>query len=237
MRRLGRIARWAGLALVALAAAFWLSLAPGDPALYPGKSPAAVRIHVADHGWHSGIVIGQAELRAAALRIGRQDAAAAARLRWLSTRFAEAEWIEIGWGDEAFYQSTASIEDLDPWLAMRALFVPTRSVIQVVPGWSDPVTAFARSKVVALDLSEAGFDALSLRLAETIPEPPPSVDNGASLYGLGGFYASALDYHLFRTCNHWVSWLLRGAGVPSSYVPATFSTTLMVELEWRGDLG
>ena len=227
--------RWRNRAVRALAAVaatlflIWLTLSPADPDLFPGDGPT---VHVVDHGYHSGIVLRQADLRAASIEIGRSDAAAAARLRWLATRFPDAEWIELGWGDAAFYQVTPTIGDVDVLLGLRAILWPTDSVLQVVPIRAEPEVAFARSEQISLALSPAGFLLLATELAATIPEQPTD-PMGPSLYGNGAFYPAALDYHLFRTCNHWISGLLRAAGVPSSPLPGTFSASMMFELQWR----
>ncbi|MEM7188656.1 MAG: DUF2459 domain-containing protein [Pseudomonadota bacterium] len=207
----------------------WLSLVPGDPKLFPAKGDPHP-VWVVDHGWHTGIVIGQAELRAAAIRISRDDPAAGERLRWLATRFPAGEWLEIGWGDAEFYQSTPTIGDVDPMLGLTALFQSTPSALHVVPGWGPPQGTFPASPHVQMPLSMDGFDAMARELAATIPEPAPLSPMGASLYGNGSFFPAKPSYHLFRTCNHWVSSLLRAAGVPSSPIPGTFSRTLRAEL-------
>ncbi|MEO1494341.1 MAG: DUF2459 domain-containing protein [Pseudomonadota bacterium] len=217
--------------MAALVVALVVTRAPADPSLFPGTGQG-VEVHVIDHGYHSGIMLRPADLRAAAVEIGRDDPAAAARLRWLAALFADAEWLEIGWGDAAFYQATPTIGDVDIGLGLSAVLWPTPSVLQVVPSWWSPAEEYPYSEQAALTLSWEGFHRLAFRLAQTIPEKPgPSL--GYSLYGHGDFYAAALDYHLFRTCNHWVAWLLRGAGVPASPIPGTFSATLMAELKWR----
>lgn len=227
-----RVTRWIVrifAAIPILGFLIWLTLSPGDPDLYPStEDPRPV--WVIDHGWHSGIIIGQAELRSAALGLELTDPEAAEKLLWLTSRFPAAEWLEIGWGDAEFYQQTPTVEDIDPWLAVQALFVPTDSAIQVVPGWGPPDQSFWTAKQ-RLPLSLDGFRKLALKLSEAIkPVPYPL---GDSLYGKGHFYPSPLAYHLFRTCNHWVSNLVNAAGVPSSFVPGTFSITLMMELRAR----
>ncbi|MEM1161570.1 MAG: DUF2459 domain-containing protein [Pseudomonadota bacterium] len=227
--------RWISRILVVFLVAgigLWLSLVPGDPKIFPAKgNPHPV--WVLDHGWHSGIVIGQAELRAAAFRISREDPAAGERLRWLTTRFPAGEWLEIGWGDADFYRATPTLGDVDPILGLKALVAPTDSAMHVVPGWGPPSETFPGSPNVQMPLSTAGFDRLALKLAESIPEPAPLGQIGPSLYGTGAFYPAKPDYHAFRTCNHWISGLLRAAGVPSSPIPGTFSWTLQAELRLR----
>lgn len=229
MRWLARFLVRLTILIAALLAIIVATLDDGDPSIYPGQGP---RIHVIDHGYHSGIVVRSSDLRFAAFEIDPTDPPAAARLRWLAGQFPEALWIEIGWGDAAFYQETPTIADVDPLLGLRAILWPTASVLQVVPVYGAPEQAFAFSSLHPLDLSDAGFQRLALELVKAIPETPREA-LGPSLYGQGAFYPAMLDYHLFRTCNHWVASLLRAAGVPSSPVPGTFSQTLMLELRWR----
>lgn len=232
MRRWARrLLRLFGLLAVGLLALHLATMARPDPERL-GSPGVGTRIWVVDHGYHSGIIIAQSDLRRAALEIGREDVAAGMRLRWLASRYPEADWLEIGWGDSAFYQRTRTIGDVDILLGLRAILWPTEAVLQVVPGWGAPETAFG-SASVTVDVSVAGLKGIAERLAATVPEPVPAMDLGPSLYGQGAFYPAELDYHLFRTCNHWVAWVLRGAGVPASPVPGTFSTTLMMELRWR----
>ena len=231
--------RWAGRQIRRLAiliALFGLlhlvTMASADRTRMAGHG-IGTRIWVIDHGYHSGVIIAASDLRRAAVEIGRGDAKAGQRLRWLASRFPQADWLEIGWGDAAFYQQTPSVSDVDLVLAAQALFWPTEAVLQVVPGWGAPETGFAGAETFAIDLRPEGVRGLAARLADTVPEPAPAVGLGPSLYGSGVFYPAKLDYHLFRTCNHWVAWLLRGAGVPASPLPGTFSAGLMAELRWR----
>ncbi|MEM6906323.1 MAG: DUF2459 domain-containing protein [Pseudomonadota bacterium] len=227
MERFRKWLGWTVGVVMALLIGVWLSLAPGDPALYPGEAPG-IEVTVINHGWHSGLVLRPIDL----IRIADgMPEEAAGRLRWLAAQARGAPWIEVGWGDRAFYQVTPTLGDLDPWLAVRAIAWPTPSVLQVVPGQGQPAAFFRGAEAITLTLSTAGFRRLALTLAETVI-PGPAI--GPSLYGQGAFYGAAPPYHLFRTCNHWISSLLRAAGVPSSGLPATFSAGLMAELQWRG---
>ena len=131
-----RVTKWFVRLLAAIPIAglvIWLTLSPGDPDLFPAKT-AERPIWVVDHGWHTGVIVGQAELRAAALGLELTEPEAAKRLLWLTTRYPAAEWLEIGWGDAEFYQQTPTVSDVDPWLGLKALLIPTDSALQVVPG-------------------------------------------------------------------------------------------------------
>lgn len=226
----------AGLAALSLALAV-LTLAPGDPALYPPPGDDAVRIVVIDHGYHTGLVLPKGALRAAAARIGGAAPDLAARLGYLADLYPWAEWTEVGWGDAAFYQATPGIGDIDPVVALRALFLPTPSAVQVVPGWGLPEAAFPHSGHAVLMLSPAGFDRLAIELAVTLapagPDGAAPAPLGPALYGGGVFLPAEPSYHGLRTCNHWTSSLLRAAGVPSSWFLSTTSAGLMAELDWR----
>jgi len=146
-----------------------------------------------------------------------------------------ADWFEIGWGDAAFYQATPTLADLDLDLAVPALFWPTESVVQVVPGIGPLDQVFARSDRVALSLSAGGWRALAIRLGDSISPGPSALPDpvGPSLYGYGLFFRSPFSYHAGRTCNQWISGLLRNAGVPSSWLWSITSTGLVEELRWR----
>lgn len=230
--RVRRAARWLCILLLVLLGNHLVTMAWSDPERM-APIGEGTRVWVVDHGYHSGVILSPASLRRAAIALASEDPDAAARLRWLASRYPDADWLEIGWGDAAFYQQTPGIADVDVLLGLRAILWPTEAVLQVVPGWGAPEVAFRGSDVMALNAHEAGLQGLAARLAETVPEPVPATWLGPSLYGQGVFYPAELDYHLFRTCNHWVAWLLRGAGMPASPLPGTFSTTLMAELRWR----
>ena len=74
-----------------------------------------------------------------------------------------------------------------------------------------------------------------MRLAESVAPGPSALPEpiGPSLYGAGLFFRSSLSYHAGRTCNQWVSGLLRTAGVPSSWFWSISSAGLMEELRLR----
>lgn len=232
MRRAAAALGRAIMAVSVLPVLGWLALSSGDPALYPSSGPERIPVTVIDHGWHTGLALRPDDLDGAGVRLAPQDPDAAERLRWLATRYDE-DWIEVGWGDAAFYRTTPEVADVDPWLAFRALAWPTPSVLQIVPGSGPVPAAYPHSGVLDLHLSTAGFDRMAAALAAAVPPDGQRPPLGASLYGWGAFFPAAPSYHLFRTCNVWTSGLLRAAGVPSSALPSIHSGGLMTELRWR----
>ena len=93
-------------------------------------------LYVVSHGWHSGVVVGRADL--------------ASRLPGLA--LGEASHVEIGWGEERFYQA----RETTIGMALRAVLQPNASVLQVVPLSGSPRGYFAGSDVTEVGTDEAG---------------------------------------------------------------------------------
>jgi uncharacterized protein (TIGR02117 family) len=155
-------------------------------------------VFVVGHGWHAGIVMAQADLLAG---------------RWPALpEIPAADWLEVGWGDRAFYQDP----DAGVGLALRAATWPTKSVLHLA-GFSGPVAEyFPESRITRLALSPEGFEALVGYLAASLARDPDGAPRalGPGLYGQSQFYASTERYHLLKTCNVWTARALRAAGIP-----------------------
>jgi hypothetical protein len=154
-----------GLAIVALLfAALTVATARwGDSSIWP-PAPGAptTEVFIVSHGYHAGIAVPRAALAEQASRRGLSA------LGYVATRFADFDWLEIGWGDEGFYRYVPTAESLTVALALRALFRPGNpSVLHVVGVKNDPREMFANSEVVRVGLKRcwlctrgrsAGFD-------------------------------------------------------------------------------
>lgn len=232
-----RKSRIAFATLAALGIAFWVSLTPGDPEVFPAAAGApSVEIHVADHGWHAGLIVEVEDLLAAGF--ARQDRAPeeAAILIALARTMAAGDWVEIGWGDEGFYRAEAvSALEVDPAVIARALFLPTPTVMHVFAGLGPPAEAFPGAQIQSLRLSATGFDRLAGVVARAFAPGPGGLpeDQGPGVYGYARFYAARGAYTALRTCNNWVAEALRAAGVPASWSTSAFSAGLMMELRLR----
>ena len=110
-------------AALAIATARW-----GDPSLWPPAPGAPItEIVIVNHGYHVGIAIPRAALAEQASRQGLSA------LGYIATRFADFDWLEIGWGDEGFYRYVPTADSLTVALALRALFrADNPSVLHVV---------------------------------------------------------------------------------------------------------
>jgi len=164
----------------------------------PAAGGPTHEVFVVGHGWHAGIVMARAQLPAGS---------------WPALdEIPAGDWLEIGWGDRAFYQDP----DAGWGLALRAAIWPTASVLHLA-GFSGPVAEyFPASRITRLALSPEGFAALLEYLSASFARDPDGALRalGAGLYGDSQFYASSERYHLLKTCNVWTARALRDAGVP-----------------------
>ena len=128
--------------------------------------------------------------------------------------FKNARYLEIGWGDAAYYQA----KEITLWLSMRAAFWPTDSVLHVVALQNDPSVHYSESEVVVLELSKKGF----IRLVEFIDNSFALDENreiirlGSGLYGTSRFYRAEGTFYLFNNCNDWSADAIRASGFPIS---------------------
>ncbi|HLE45114.1 MAG TPA: DUF2459 domain-containing protein, partial [Methylomirabilota bacterium] len=100
----------------------------------PGRGFGAVdaearsrTVHIVGHGWHTGLVIRRADIPEAT---------------WPEHQnFADAEYVEVGWGDRDFYQA----EQVSLGAALKAGLWPTEGVLHVVGVTAPPARYFGGS--------------------------------------------------------------------------------------------
>ncbi|RMI27498.1 MAG: DUF2459 domain-containing protein, partial [Calditrichaeota bacterium] len=184
----------------------------------PSPEEPTVPVYVVGHGWHTGIVLPVAEVSDTLLP-GITD-------------FADETYVEFGWGDEAFYRA----EEPNVWLALRAVFWPTPSVLHVV-GFSQEVPRyFPASEIFRIDLSWKGFYRLCRFIDRSYARNAAGelIHRGKGLYGNSGFYAGREKYYGLRTCNSWVARALREAGCPIKPTGACTAEDVLVQVKRFG---
>ncbi|MGH8564960.1 MAG: DUF2459 domain-containing protein [Gammaproteobacteria bacterium] len=150
--------------------------------------------------WHAGIVFKRSEIPEGVLP-ERRD-------------FPDAEYLEFGWGEWDFYQTV----DFNFWQALKALFVPSRSVLHVV-GFSGGVVGYAPYReVLEFRLDQKSFGRLVAYIDGSFARRGPGAvaPLGPGLYGDSRFYPAQGQFHLFNTCNTWAAGALQAAGYPMS---------------------
>jgi uncharacterized protein (TIGR02117 family) len=187
-------------ALVALIAGLAIAgcLGPVRDLYPPGSGEATVTVHVVRHGWHSGLVIRRDQIPPAA---------------WPEqARFPAARFLEVGWGDRAFYQSP----DAGIGLALEASLASEGSVLHVVELARPPAEHFLHAEIIPVVLSARGADALARFISRAYARDAAGepIDLGPGLYPGSRFYAATGRYSLIYTCNSWIAEALRAGGCP-----------------------
>ena len=119
----------------------------------------------------------------------------------------------MAWGDSAFYLNTPTVADISWPLALRALFWPTRSVMQVRPMRGPLAERDYRRRV---HLTTPQYDRLAGFLARSFltDSSGAAIPVAADVHGSGDrFYRARGTYSLFSTCNSWTNAALRQTGV------------------------
>lgn len=193
-----------------------------------GSEPRSYTVLIVNHGWHTGLVLPAHELRV--------------RLPQLAQRFPDTPYLELGWGDDAFYRAEA----VNAGLALRALLWPTSSVMHVVavpPGLNSYFPARPREQICVtrrqylalVDFAVGSF----LR-----DRPHEHVSHGGGelttleggLYGNSQFYRAVGSYHLFNNCNTWLAKGLQIAGMPITPALMLTAQSLMDHLREQAEM-
>ena len=174
-----------------------LGCATTTPEYTPGQERPR-RIYVVSHGWHVGIVVPREDIPAHVWPEHRELPASV--------------YLEVGWGDQAFYQAPKATLGL----LLKAALTPTPSVLHFV--WFDqPVLQyFPASEIIEVGLTQQGFEALGRFIVTSYHRDAQgkTLPLGPGVYGTSVFYQAQGKYHLFNTCNTWTAKALRAAGCP-----------------------
>ena len=189
--------------------------------LYPPRfGEVPVTIHVVGHGWHTGLVIRRDDI---AIETWPE-----------SGRFPAARYLEVGWGDRAFYES----QDAGVGLALQAAFASGASVLHVA-GFERPASeSFPRAEIIAIELSPRGMEALARFISQAYARDAAGqpIELGSGLYRGSRFYAATGRYSLVNTCNTWIAEALRAGGCPITPVWAVTAGNLLVQAERCGQV-
>lgn len=188
------------MSLFASLRAFGFLLVGAFAAFSAQAGEASESVYVVSHGLHSGILV--------------PNPAQSAESSFWPAVYSDAAWLEIGWGDGKYYP------DANPGLllGLRALMVPTASVLHVVAIHRTPLDYFPPEKIVTLQLSPEQLVRLAQGIAAEFVLDANGMprDRGPGLYGESRFFEARGEFHLFNNCNHWVAARLEDAGLEIS---------------------
>lgn len=153
-------------------------------------------VYLTNHGIHTGIVVNTEAL--------------SAHVPALDNIFSDKRFIEVGWGDEAFYRA-----DSFYWSdAIPALLWPTGSVLHVVGFSSEPSRYFRSIDLYEIQLSQANLESLMQFVAGSFlldaDQAPTRL--GTGIYGNSFFFEAQRSYHALYTCNSWTAEAMASAG-------------------------
>lgn len=153
-------------------------------------------IFVLNHGWHTGIAVPARALTN--------------QLPLLGQRFAGSKYLEIGWGDEGFYQA----EEITSGLTISAIFWPTDTVLHIVDIPTSPEDLFPQSQVTRLFVSDDELSQLLefIRSSFYFSKANTPIPLKKGIYGNSHFYRAVGDYFLLNTCNTWTAKALESSG-------------------------
>ncbi len=131
----------------------------------------------------------------------------------------------VGWGARDFYTTAGTFADITFGPTWRAV-TGDASVLRI-----DVIGAFpAGFEPPRIRLSQAQYAALLDAITATVTGPPIL---GAGFTGTDGFFEAEGRFHILRTCNTWVSDMLRQAGVAAGlWTPTPYSVRLAL---WRAE--
>jgi uncharacterized protein (TIGR02117 family) len=152
-------------------------------------------VYVVRRGWHTGVALATADWP-------QRD--------WpLLSSFADARYLEFGWGDAAFYQADKPTVGM----ALAAALWPSATVVEVVPLQAAPPLGADDYESVALHVSNAELKAIASSLDASFAQPiNPTGKTYRTAGGEVRFYHARGKFHLFRMCNRWTAELLELAG-------------------------
>jgi len=167
---------------------------------------AGNEVYVVNHGWHTGFVVPASDIQQA--------------IPELKQRFGNAPYIEFGWGDNEFYQA----EEITSGITLKAIFLPTDSVVHAVAVPRKADKYFKHSEVEKFCLGDSEFNSLVEFISSSFyrDESGNILKLNHGIYGDSQFYKGIGDFHIFNTCNKWTAKGLESAGMKIS---TTFKLT------------
>ncbi|PZR78608.1 MAG: hypothetical protein DLM52_02735 [Chthoniobacterales bacterium] len=161
-----------------------------NKSLYPPRSGEPARtVYVINHSiLHTGVAVQRSDIPPGIWPAGRD--------------YDGFRYLEVGWGEDDGYR-----KPLSPRTAFHALRGSTKTVL--LCGGFDQPSNRGRA-VIAIDLSQRGFDRLCQHIARTYALD----ESGRPILLEKDWYRARGRYSGFHNCNTWIAAGLRAAGCP-----------------------
>jgi uncharacterized protein (TIGR02117 family) len=186
---------------------FWFSCAAALLFAWPRGAQShadmstSVTVLIVSNGWHSKMVLPAPAVIASGLLPEAAD-------------FPDAAFLEIGWGDRAYFPA----REKTLYMTLAAILWPTPSVLHVEANTQMPQPNYPNSEVIELRLTPGEFANLITALDGEF-ERENKARAGPFLPGLSrdensNFYKANRSFYMLRTCNNWMARMLYEAGLP-----------------------
>jgi len=178
-------------------------------------------VYLVKNHWHTGIILSIDSISMNSIP-ALQD-------------FRDFSYVDIGWGDEDFYQHP----DFDLWLAAKALLFPTESVVRV-EGVDSDLKKYLQSGdyAIKIDLDEKSHLLLNefINSSFQLNKDLKNILTSTNFRGKIKFYKSQLKYHLFNTCNTWIAEALRYSGLMITNTNVITAHNLYIKVKKFGEV-
>ncbi|UBF29145.1 TIGR02117 family protein [Kovacikia minuta CCNUW1] len=122
-------------------------------------------------------------------------------------------YLQFGWGDRIFYMETPAWDQINPFSAMRALFLQNSSAMFVKGHATIP--RFPNEELKCVSLGQTDYLALMefIQISFQLDQQGRKIRLGSGQDKESGFYAANGNYSILNTCNSWTANGLRAANV------------------------
>jgi uncharacterized protein (TIGR02117 family) len=190
--------------------------------VYPPVSSVGTEsptIFVTSNGWHTSLVLRNEDLPAS--------------LRSKLKNFDAFPWLEIGWGEEAFYRAP----EVTAGLLVKAALASDGSVMHVRGLTVEPLSHYVEYdvSVYRVRLSDEGLRRLAHHVESSIivNDQGAAADAGAGQDLDSRFIHASGRYSVLHTCNHWTADALRAGGLPITPVYCGAADNVEFQLRQR----
>lgn len=144
-------------------------------------------------------------------------------------------YVDIGWGDEEFYQHP----DFDLYLAAKAILYPTRSVLRIEGHISSIESIINWSEyIIKFKLNDDGLKGIANFINKTFQYDSNGnfIITSHRAEGSIIFFRSKFMYHLFNTCNTWAAEVLNAAGFKIDFLGIITAEQLFSKVKKFGEV-
>ncbi len=184
--------------------------------LYPPPTDQQVTsVFVMRHGRHVGIIV---------------PTASASRSDWREVDELGSDYAELGWADR-YYNMAGAPE----WFRIvRALLLPSASILKVVPVDSHPTEYCTGNGIVQVDVSTEGYQRICAFIDRTYARDKDGGVRRISVEPSCWIYAANGRYYYPKTSNVWTARALRQAGCPIRPIRCATADALFSRVERFG---